>query len=125
MYAPGHSRAAHRRDQMKRVMILAIALASTVANAASKVPAEMVGRWCLLEEHKGEMRYTGVDNITECGSADATLPTHAYSYGGHEFSCRFTAVKTWIDRSLPYSTKEMGAPVMQAQAECNNESCRW
>ena len=104
---------------------LLIALATTVAlvGPAHASPIlknkEVLGNWCLSN---------GIgwrpDPSHDCGLMKIT-PDHyemiTPNGGSDESLCRYTAVKTWFDRSIPSSTKTAGVWVSRINAECDHK----
>jgi hypothetical protein len=107
---------------MKTLLVTLVVLATTLpAHAGAKLPNELVGKYCLDEF--GDLEFYEAQK-EEC-PMDRKVELTATEYKGHELSCRFTAVRTWIDPTLRLDTKTMGRPVTLVNARCSDMDCTW
>ena len=104
---------------MKTLLVALVALAATLpAHAEAKLPDELVGKYCLDE-------FGDLDEQREDCPVGREVELTTTKYRGHEFSCHFTAVKTWTDPTLRLDTKTMGRPVTLIKARCSDPDCTW
>jgi len=83
---------------------------------------EIIGEWCDYRYEKEMSLFPKLDE--DCG--DGILNIQVNGIKGWEHSCRYTAVKTWYDPTIPTATKTpTGALVSRIEMTCAGEGCTW
>jgi hypothetical protein len=116
-----------RATMMIRLLATATAVMVVATTAhADPVPREIIGTWCFSSEYDGKAYYLEAEASSDCnGAGGKILVINSDRYNGHEFSCRFTEVKAWINRDQPLNTKQMGAPTVRIEALCGIGTDQW
>ena len=50
---------------------------------------------------------------------------HEPNTAGYTYTCTYTAITTRFDKSIIYSTKELGVTVAKTMANCSDGRCTW
>jgi hypothetical protein len=113
---------------MKRLataFALVLAL-TTPALAAPTVHKEVVGTWCVISNDETRKETTYSEFNGKCENPLDLLIIERGNYRGSEHTCHITAVKTWFDKNIIRSTKEMGVPVSRVISNCEGlDRCTW
>jgi hypothetical protein len=109
---------------MKKLLLTAAALFAFAvsAQAGPTVHKDVIGSWC---RHTDENTYISLLPGEEKNCGDGIVVIKSNLYQGWEHECRYTAVKTWFDRSIIATTKTMGVTVSRVDASCEGEGCTW